>query len=664
MDGRAIVRGGLSCVYLVATEPADPGLLDPIAQAHVNKVPDLPCGSFLRVALLAFLLCTPILRGGAAPGPLRTAPNFQILWSIVVGGGESHMMVIHDGTVYAQITDGSLLAVELKTGRVRARATNVALATGPFVVGDWVYSWRPGLLTELDRFTLQPRKAFPVYYGSYFENVPFDRESDTFFVRKFQPGTEFTNNQITDDLGAFSRKDGRELWGFRFPGVGWDNNNSSPLLPGDDSVYVQCASLTNWMYRLDKRTGAVRWVTDLGVSRVNQFNNPIYDRKHDQIYGSLLNGSVFALRRTDGAMQWSRTIGPYLICSSLTYHGGIVYVPLWNPNGTGAVVALDALNGNILWFKEGFYGEDGWSATAVCDRYLYRSTHGTTPSKIIVQDRFTGEEVWSADGDGIGYCTNPILSDGIAVFGTSKRMIALKVGEGLPVNCVWHGVNATGANPGAILWEESDRDPDVDGDGLSDMWEADIFGHLFQQGTDDYDGDGLNNGVEQQLGLDALAPEPRDVRAFVGEKARFAVTVRRPMPVRFQWLREGVAIPGATNSFVEVGPLNLQHEGSRWSVRLIGGQGVFESRTAVLQVTSAPEWSGGIRSMELSNGRVNGTVDSAGSVTSLDLLFSSDLKDWRVVTRFPNPGPSLQFSEWADTVAGGFYRVYPTPPSP
>ncbi|MCW5557858.1 MAG: PQQ-like beta-propeller repeat protein [Verrucomicrobiae bacterium] len=610
------------------------------------------------LCLLVFAL--PMAPRAQDGGAMASTPDFQILWSTEVGPGSSHMMIIQDGTVYAQVTDGSLVAVDLKTGRVRTRAAHVGVATGPFVVGDWVYSWRPGGLTELNRFSLEPRRDLRVYNGSYFENVPYDREADAFFVRLTRPGTD-----SADDFAAYSREDGRELWSHRFPGRGWENNNGSALLAGDDSVYIQCANMTNWMYRFDKRTGEVRWVTELGLSRVLQFNNPIYDRRHDQIYASCLNGEVFALRRTDGAIQWSRHFPSGLrICSTLTYHAGIVYIPLWNPTGTGAVAALNAVDGSEVWFQNGFDGEDGWSANAVCDRYLYRSSHGTTPSRIMVQDRFTGKRVWSADGTGIGECTNPIASDGIVVFGTSARMIALKVGNGLPVNSAWHGVNATGYNPGAVIWEESPRDPDVDEDGLPDIWELATFRHLFQQGSDDYDGDGLDNRTEWQLGLDALAAEPQDLGSFQGERARFKVTTNGVANLRFQWFRDGKEVPGATNSSVEIGPLTLEDSGSRWSVQLRSEQGAFESRTAGLKVGAAPSWAGAIKSMGLAKGRVSGQIVSEGSTPSLDILTSANLQDWKVVQRVTNPSPSLSFSAWVETLSQGYYTVRPTPPVP
>lgn len=397
------------------------------------------------------------------------------------------------------------------------------------------------------------------------------------------------------------------------------------------------------MYRLDKRTGDVRSVTDLGFCPTLQFNNPIYDRKHDQIYASRLNGTVFSLRRTDGAIQWSQSFPDFLICSSLTYHGGIVYVPLWNSSGTGAVAALNAVNGDILWYQDGFFGEDGWSAMAVCDRYLYRSSHGTTPSRIIVQDRFTGELVWTAETDGLGTCTNPILSDGIVVFGTRSQMVALKVGEGLPVNSSWHGVTATGANPGAILWEESDPDPDEDGDGLPDIWEVATFGNLFQQATDDFDGGGLVNRAEHDMGLDATLAEPRDAAAFVGGTARFSVNKLRSTLLRFQWFRNGVAVPGETNAAVEIGPLTMEDNSSRWSIRLLSLHGVFESRAAVLNVSTAIDWTGSITSVDLANGRVNGMSSSGTPVSAVDLEFSTDLKDWKTVSQLADPGSSFSF---------------------
>ena len=593
----------------------------------------------------------------ADPVLSSSTPDFQILWSTPVGAGDSHMMVIRDGVIYAQVTDSSLIGVRLHTGEILARAPRVSVATAPFVVGDWVYSWKPGALTELDRFTLQPRREFPIYHGSYFENIPYDRETDAFYVRLLKPGASYP-----DDVAAYSRADGRELWSHRFPGRGWTNNNSSPLLPGDDSVYVQCAAVTNWMYRLDKRTGAVRWVTELGISEHLQFNNPIYDAVEDQIVAARINGAVFALRRSDGTIRWQQSFPRLQVRSTLTTHAGMVYVPLWNPWGTGAVAALDARTGEVAWIREGFFGEDGWSAMAVCDRYLYRSTHGTSPSKIVVQDRRTGDLVWSADGEGIGSCTNPILSDGIVVFGTSSHMIALRAGRGLPVDCAWHGVGATGANPGAILWDESDPDPDSDADGLSDVWEAAVFGHLFHRGTDDPDGDGLDNATEFRLGLDPLTAEPRDVLAQEGEAVRFVVATTGGGSLRFQWRRNGAEIPGATNAAHIVQPVGRTDDGSRWSVRIESDALTVESRAALLTVVSPPTSIVRIDALDVRAGRVIGTVAPTRETAATVVQYSTNLLDWTVVQHLKAGNPTARFTDFPDSTIRGYYRVVPGPP--
>ena len=78
--GSAIVIEPLNCVYVVATEPANPGARGSDAP-NVTKIPDSNCDSFLRMALLAFSLCAPVLRGEAASGQPRALPDFRILWS-------------------------------------------------------------------------------------------------------------------------------------------------------------------------------------------------------------------------------------------------------------------------------------------------------------------------------------------------------------------------------------------------------------------------------------------------------------------------------------------------------------------------------------------------------------------------------------------------------
>ncbi len=440
--------------------------------------------------------------GAAEPGTAET-PEFRVLWKVDLAGW-AHMMVIQNGVVYTQWSEGSLSMVELRTGRLLNWVSGVALGTAPVVVGNRVYSYRPSQLFELDASTLELLRHFPIPYGTYCENLAFDAETGSVFLRRNDGGNGL--------VSSIRLQDGSKRWDTDFYFGRSVNNSSSPLSIGDDSVYVQGSDGTNQLWRLDKHTGDIRWVAALGKGNYDEFNNPIYDPQRDVIYSSSFWGECSAVRRRDGEVLWTTRFPDYQIRSTLTCHDGIVYIPLFNafkPQEPGACAALNADTGRTLWFKSALPGDDGWTATAVCDRYLYKLTHGYE-GRIVVQDRFTGELLWSTDVGQGQPCTNPVQSDGIVVFGGVTSLIALQVGVGRPVDCPWHGLYGTGYNPGAIIWDGVEQHPDIDADGLLDSWEVKWFRHLFAAGGEDPDQDGLSNREEELLGSDPHSATPED----------------------------------------------------------------------------------------------------------------------------------------------------------
>ncbi len=60
---------------------------------------------------------------------------------------------------------------------------------------------------------------------------------------------------------------------------------------------------------------------------------------------------------------------------------------------------------------------------------------------------------------------------------------------------------------------------DSDGDGLADAYELDVFGNLDESGGGDFDGDGVNNLIEQALGSDPESADPKPVQAVLLDDA-------------------------------------------------------------------------------------------------------------------------------------------------
>lgn len=87
---------------------------------------------------------------------------------------------------------------------------------------------------------------------------------------------------------------------------------------------------------------------------------------------------------------------------------------------------------------------------------------------------------------------------------------------------------------------------------------------------------------------DGAAPvvvtQPAALLVSAGERANFAVTASGAAPLAFQWLRNGVAIAGATASSYTTAATTLNDNGSSYSVQVSNGRGQAVSNGAALQV--------------------------------------------------------------------------------
>jgi len=84
-----------------------------------------------------------------------------------------------------------------------------------------------------------------------------------------------------------------------------------------------------------------------------------------------------------------------------------------------------------------------------------------------------------------------------------------------------------------------------------------------------------------------IASEPADALVLDGQPAAFAVQASNPQGVTYQWSRDGVVIPGATQQTYTTGPQTLANEGAGYTVKLTGPGGSVTSRTARVQVLAA-----------------------------------------------------------------------------
>ncbi|MCS1411314.1 MAG: hypothetical protein M2R45_04513 [Verrucomicrobia subdivision 3 bacterium] len=86
------------------------------------------------------------------------------------------------------------------------------------------------------------------------------------------------------------------------------------------------------------------------------------------------------------------------------------------------------------------------------------------------------------------------------------------------------------------------------------------------------------------LGMPEIAEQPEDVTVGERETAVFAVRLTRTLGASFQWQRDGVDIPGATASVLELESVGLGDSGSMYQVVITNREGTTTSNVARLSV--------------------------------------------------------------------------------
>lgn len=83
-----------------------------------------------------------------------------------------------------------------------------------------------------------------------------------------------------------------------------------------------------------------------------------------------------------------------------------------------------------------------------------------------------------------------------------------------------------------------------------------------------------------------IQQQPADQTVLVGNGATFAVIATGTGPISYQWLRNGVVIPGATSASYTTPPLTSGDNGETFAVQLTNAGGTVTSRNATLMVNS------------------------------------------------------------------------------
>ena len=408
---------------------------------------------------LEFLLCFPdeTLWGGDQPDPggtpaeLPGVPVGESVWSYVVpGGGDGFLPwnlvsppVMEDGTLFVPANDGTVYALSAAGGELLwayetvqeggpeppHRLKAVGVEDGVlFVVGETH-------VHAVDAETGEGLWSYPTYFHS---GVGMG-EGALYIPQSFF------------DLDAVDTDSGVRLWSYQTDGL----SIQAPV-PGDGVVLFGADG--EYLYAMDAEAGELAWRHEILLS---VFLSPLV--ADGLVYTLTDENEVFVLDSSAGELIWRNRIpgttvdlmqlfdGLLYISSDALYAldaaaGGVVWqfptesygAPYWSYGTTweeeapyftvdrgvvyfgsyfGAVIALDAATGQLLWEYQTVSGEP--AAPTVSEDTVYLGELG---GGLYALDRATGRLLWHypTDADVISF---PIVEDGVIYVTTADGRV-------------------------------------------------------------------------------------------------------------------------------------------------------------------------------------------------------------------------------------------------
>jgi len=381
----------------------------------------------------------------------------ELRWAFSTGGPVTSSPAIADGLAYVGSDDGSMYAVDTRTGTEAWRfETGGPVRSSPAVAGGVVF--------------------FGSYDGSFYA---LDAASGRLVWRFRTTGERRWRARNLD--GMTPRDEIHE--------DPWDFFQSSPAIV-DGALFFGTGE--GVVYSLDARTGEVRWTveTDDTVHSSPAVADGI-------VYVGNMESRLYALAAGTGEELWhyqagtdSVTFNQHGLQSSPVVAGGRIYVG----GRDGGLHTVDAATGLRLW-KLDTSGSWVLGSAAIVDTSLYLGTSDTNVLRAV--DAATGDERWSTS---LGTCiySSPAIAGGMLYVGTCGGVL--------------FGVDAV---TGDIRWrfrtEASRRDPSeiLNDDGT---WN---FANLF---AGEYTVENAFAAVDRFLDLGAFlsSPVPRDGVLYIG----------------------------------------------------------------------------------------------------------------------------------------------------
>ena len=150
-------------------------------------------------------------------------------------------------------------------------------------------------------------------------------------------GNDFTPCEIF----ALNQTTGQVIWNVPIT----DNSITAGLAVADEKVFIGTSGrggVNFWMLALNAFTGDLVW-QEPAFAPIS--SSPAIDISHDFVIFGSEDGTLYALRCSDGSIQWTQTIGPLNLSSPVISSDGLIYIGSLD----GRLYCLNETNGHIIW---------------------------------------------------------------------------------------------------------------------------------------------------------------------------------------------------------------------------------------------------------------------------------------------------------------------------
>ena len=324
--------------------------------------------------------------GQTGVNPRADAPSGvpRIRWSRTVSGTPSGV-VASEGGIYVNVADGSLTAIDRRSGSVEWANGSGVQGFAPVVAGDVVvtYPLTGGLFVARQNLT-----AYDATTGREVWDVTPEGADSFITAPVVADGTVYLgyDRRVT----AYDTDTGRSGWATQLGA-----QPRAPLLARHGHVYVREANGN--LSAFDAGDGSVAWRGSLdatGFGAQAATGRSVY---------AVDDTSVVAFDPADGSRNWS--VGGFDRTGALVAGNDTLYASVDNGTETG-VVALDARTGERRWFQPrvdiSFHDTGRMTAT---DESLYVAASDGT---LYALDRTDGTEQWAWTPDAAPAYPTPI----------------------------------------------------------------------------------------------------------------------------------------------------------------------------------------------------------------------------------------------------------------